>query len=160
MKWPTLFKKRDIQYPLYFAKGTTVPKIKGSALVFDEDEVKKSTDPLMRLTRLIMYRFQITVDDFLMRYHRYFSSFAPNRDNKTAIQKSTTDRRTLISNDTVTYKMMKDVIKIMGYDITEVSIKLKDRTTNEIYEFSTTMTIDELKAALEKENKIGLESLV
>lgn len=136
-----------------------MPKINGSSLLIDENMVKESSDHLSRLMRLILFSLQISSDEFLDRYRRFYRSVLSVTDQTKYLQKGTSDRRIIVDGKSVTFSMMRNVLTYMGYDITEVSIKVRDKATGEIKEFSTSQTVDELKADLEDSKKIGIDSI-
>jgi hypothetical protein len=134
-------------------------KISGSTLMFDEEEVKKTTEFLPRLIRVIFYYFGITNDSYLDRYRDFFCRMFPDKSRKEFSQKSVADRKVLLDRKQLTIKMLLNVLSAMGYDTEAVSIRIRDRLTGEVKEFSTDDTVEKIKSMLEQEREIGIQSL-
>lgn len=135
-------------------------RINGSALMFDEEEVKATTEYLPRLIRVIFFGLSITNDGYLERYYRYYKDLHRDKTRKEFSQKSAADRKFLLDRRKLTFNLMRNVLSAMGYDIECVSVRVKDRLTGELRTFSTDDTTEELKALLEQERQIGVQSLV
>jgi hypothetical protein len=127
--------------------------------MFDEDEVKATGEFLPRLIRVVMFGLGITNDGYLDRYWRSFRSTFPGKSRKEFSQKSAADRKFLHDRKNLTFKLMRSVLTAMGYEIECVSIRVIDRMTGEVRTFSTDDTVDDLKAYLQKEKEIGVQSL-
>ena len=134
-------------------------RINGSALMFDEEDVKTTSEFLPRLIRIIMFATGVTNDGYIMRYHRYFKSMFPTKSRKEFTQKSAADRKSLLDKSKLTFSLMRTVLSAMGYDIECVSVRVKDRVTGEVRTFSTDDTVEDLKAFMEQEKEIGVQSL-
>ena len=134
-------------------------RILGNALMFDEEEVKATSEFLPRLVRIIFFSFSITNDGYLERYRQYFHRTFRDRSQKEFSQKSTADRKVLLDRKQLTIKMLLSVLSAMGYDTEAVSIRIKDRITGEVREFSTDDTVDKLKEFMNQEKEIGIQSL-
>lgn len=135
-------------------------RINGSALMFDEEEVKNTTEFLPRLIRVIFYGLSITNDGYLDRYLRYYKDLHPDKTRKEFSQKSAADRKFLHDRRKLTFNLMRHVLSAMGYDIECVSVRVRDHLTGEVKTFSTDDTIDDLKSAIEKEKQVGVQSLM
>lgn len=136
-----------------------MPRINGAALFFDEEEVKETTALLPRLIRVFMFGLGITNDGYLERYWRYFRDTNRDKTRKIFSQKATTDRKFLADKTKVTFSLMSHAVEAMGYDIEAVSMRVRDRTTGEVMEFSTDDTAEELKEKRERKNSSGIQSI-
>jgi hypothetical protein len=134
-------------------------RINGSALMFDEEDVKTTSEFLPRLIRIIMFATGVTNDGYITRYHRYFKSIFPSKSRKEFTQKSAADRKSLLDKSKLTFSLMRTVLSAMGYDIECVSIRVKDRVTGDVRTFSTDNTVEELKDFMAQEKEIGVQSL-
>jgi len=134
-------------------------RINGSALMFDEEEVKATREFLPRLIRVIMFGLGITNDGYLDRYYHWFRGAFPGRTRKEFSQKSAADRKFLHDRQKLTFNLMRSVLTAMGYDIECVSVRVIDRVTGEVRTFSTDDTVDSLKEMRDKEKEIGVQSL-
>lgn len=128
--------------------------------MFDEDEVKSTTELLPRLVRIIFYGQSITNDNYLERYLKYFKGTFLDKDRKAFSQKSTADRKFLKDPKKLTFNLMRNSLMAMGYDIECVSIRVRDKLTGEVKVYSTDDTVESLKAELDKEKEIGVQSLM
>lgn len=134
-------------------------KINGAGLMFNEESVKKTTEFLPRLARIIFYYYGITNDNYLDRYKDYWLRVFPGKTRKEFSQKSVADRKVLLDPTQMTMKMLRNILQAMGFDLESVSIKVKDRLTGEVKEFSTDDTIEKLKSMMDEEKEIGIGSL-
>lgn len=136
-------------------------RIDGSALMFDEEEVRETTDPgLPRLIRVIFFGLSITNNGYLERYHSWFKDNFRDKNRKEFSQKSTADRKTLLERKKLTYTMLRHVVKAMGYDIESVTVRLKDRISGDSLTFSTDDTVEDLKRVIEESKSIGIQSFL
>jgi hypothetical protein len=127
--------------------------------MFDEEDVKTTSEFLPRLIRIIMFATGVTNDGYITRYHRYFKSIFPSKSRKEFTQKSAADRKSLLDKSKLTFSLMRTVLSAMGYDIECVSIRVKDRVTGDVRTFSTDNTVEELKDFMTQEKEIGVQSL-
>lgn len=134
-------------------------KIDGSALMFDEEQVRTTRSPLPRLIRIIFYGLSITNNEYISRYQRFIRSTSGGRSTRESNQKLGSDRKFLQDKHNLTYKLMNSVLIAMGLDIECISVRVRDRITDEVKTFSTDDTVDSLKADLEKEKVIGIQNL-
>lgn len=134
-------------------------RFSGSSLMFDEDDIRTTTEHLPRLIRIILYAEGITNDGYLERYKHYFRGLFPDKTQKEFSQKAAADRKFLLDHRKLTWNMMRGVLIALGYDVEGVDIRVRDRLTGEVRTFSTDSTVDELKADIEKKSQIGYGSL-
>lgn len=133
-------------------------KIDGSALVFDEEQVRTTRAFLPRLIRIIFYGLSISNNDYISRYQRFLKKLG-GKETREANQKIVSDRKFLQDKHSLTFKLMNHVLIAMGLDIEAISIRTRDRITDEVRTFSTDDTVDSLKKELEKEKVIGIPGL-
>lgn len=127
--------------------------------MFDEEDIKRTSEFLPRLSRIIMFAAGITNDGYTTRYHKYFKSMFPTKSRKEFTQQSAADRKSLLDREKLTFSRMRIILSAMGYDIEAVSIRIVDRVTGEVKTFSTDNTVEQLKEMLEQEKEIGIKSL-
>ena len=94
-------------------------RINGSALMFDEEDIKRTSEFLPRLSRIIMFAAGITNDGYTTRYHKYFKSMFPTKSRKEFTQQSAADRKSLLDREKLTFSRMRIILSAMGYDIEE-----------------------------------------
>jgi hypothetical protein len=135
-------------------------RVNGSALMFDEDEVKATTEMLPRLIRVVFYGLSVSNDSYLDQYYHYFRDLFPDKTRKEFIQKAAADRKFLLDRRKLTFNMMRNVLAAMGYDIESVSIKVRDRLTGDEKTFSTDDTVEKLKEMVERDKVVGVQSIV
>jgi hypothetical protein len=128
--------------------------------MFGEDDVKKTHTLLPRLLRIIFFKIGITNSEYLERYRRYFQEQFPGKTRKEFSQKSVSDRKALMDKEKITFRLLQDIIEAMGMSVESVSLRLRDKLTGELLDFSTDMTVEEIKAELEKEKEIGVPGLI
>lgn len=133
-------------------------QIDGTSLMFDEEQVRTTRAFLPRLIRIIFYGLAISNNDYISRYQRYLkaSGGKPTRESN---QKLASDRKFLQDKHSLTFKLMNTVLIAMGLDIECITVRVKDRITDEVRTFSTDDTVDSLKAELEKEKSIGISNI-
>lgn len=131
----------------------------GSALMFDAEDVRRAKGFIPRLIRAIMYRLQITNDDFKQRYWRTFQTRHPDKDRKEFSQQHTTNRRFIVNRGSITFNLASQTLDYLGLDIEDVSFTVRDRDTNQRYVINANMAIDELDKLIEEEKPRGLTSL-
>jgi hypothetical protein len=134
-------------------------KLDGGALMFGEDQVRTTRAFLPRLIRIIFFGLSISNNDYLSRYHRFLKASSGGKSTRELNQKIASDRKFLQDKHNLTFKLMNHVLIAMGLDIEAISIRTRDRITEEVRTFSTDDTVDSLKKELEKENTIGITSL-
>lgn len=135
-------------------------KLTGSALMFDEDEVKATAEiGLPRLIRIAFFGLSITNEGYLDRYYHYYRDIYRDKTKKEFSQKAAADRKFLLDRRKLTFNMLRNVLSAMGYDLECVSIRVRDRLTADVKIFSTDDSVEDLKKALEKENQIGVDSI-
>lgn len=132
----------------------------GSSLMFDENEVRQTGTALPRLIRVIFYGLGITNEGYLDRYFHYFREQFPDKTRKEFSQKAAADRKFLLDRRKLTFNMMSSVMNAMGYEIEEVSVKIRDRLTGDERVFSTSDTVDSLNEMIAKDQEIGVQSII
>lgn len=135
-------------------------RVSGSALMFDEDEVKSTTELLPRLIRVLFYGLQITNEGYLTQYYHYFRAISPDKTRKEFIQKAAADRKFLLDRRKLTFNMLRNVLSAMGYDVESVSINVRDRLTGDLKTFSTDDTVEKLKEMAERDKEVGIQSIL
>ncbi len=130
-----------------------------SNLMFDEDEVKATTELLPRLVRIFFFGMQITNDEYLRRYYLDYREKHRDRTRKEFSQKAAADRKFLYDRRKLTFGMMRSVMSAMGYDIEAVSIRARDRLTGDIRNFSTDDTVESLKDIISKDREVGVQTI-
>ncbi len=131
----------------------------GSALMFDEEEVRSTSEFLPRLIRVIFFGLSISNDDYLYKYYQYFRDVNPSKSKKEFSQEAASNRKFILQRKKLTFNLMRRILSAMGYDIECVSIRLKDRVTGDIRVFSTDDTIEDLQKIISKEKEIGVQRL-
>jgi hypothetical protein len=134
-------------------------KLDGGALMFGEDQVRSTRAFLPRLIRIIFFGLSISNNDYISRYQRFLKASSGGKTTRESNQKIASDRKFLQDKHNLTFKLMNHVLIAMGLDIEAISVRTRDRITDEVRTFSTDDTVDSLKKALEKENTIGITSL-
>ncbi len=139
-------------------------RVDRSALFFDEEDVRKSTGFLPRLVRIVFYALGITNEEYGRRYERYIRENNGVANRVINHLQISANRKSLNESDrhdkSLTFKLFNTVINAMGYDIECVSVRMRDRVTDEVFTFSTDMTSDDLKVFSEKEKEIGVKSFI
>lgn len=137
-------------------------RVTGTKLMFNEDDVRSVSDPMLpRLIRVIFFGLDITNEGYLARYSRYFREiFTGDKTQKEHSQKAAADRKFLLDPRKLTINMMRSVLLAMGYDIECISVRLRDRLTGEELTFSTDDTVEKLLAQRERLQEIGIEGIV
>lgn len=128
--------------------------------MFDEDEVRATTELLPRLIRVVFYGLSVTNESYLHQYFHYFRSLFPDKTRKEFIQKAAADRKFLLDRRKLTFNMLRNVLAAMGYDVESISIDVRDRLTGDLKTFSTNDTVEKLKEAAERDREVGIQSII
>lgn len=132
----------------------------GSALMFDEDDVRNTTSFLPRLIRMLFYTKRITNETFIQNYKDFFRNHAHKLSRKAFTQQASSDRGSLLDEHSLTFKKMDSVSRTMGFDIKEVSMVFVDRLTGEELRISTDDTVESLDERYSKPTEFGVTSIM
>jgi hypothetical protein len=114
---------------------------------------------LPKLIRIVFFGNQITNEGYLARYQDYWKRRFPGKDRKEFSQKAAADRKFLGELEKLTWKMMVDVLRAMGYEVDSVQITLHDRLAGTTTVFSTADSLEELRAKVAEHEKVGIDSI-
>lgn len=131
-----------------------------NAPMFDEDEVRSTHELLPRLIRVIFFGLGITNNEYTNYYYNFFRAVFPDKTHKEFIQKAAADRKFLQERHKLTFNMLRNVVQAMGWDVESVSLEIRNRLTGEVRVFSTRDTVEMLKENLEKDQQIGVDSII
>lgn len=135
-------------------------RFNGSTPVFHEDEVRRSSNFLPRLIRLIFFRLRLTNNEVRDRYHEYYARTHPGMTTKPAESEININlKRVVNGTDSITFKLMHHMMTALGLDLESVSVQFRDSRTGKVYRISTEQTVENLKTEIEKEDVIGVSSL-
>jgi L-asparaginase/Glu-tRNA(Gln) amidotransferase subunit D len=134
-------------------------KVNPAELVFNRDDVREANSHLLvRLIRVMFYKLRITNEDHARRYLRTMKAMS-RKSEKEINQDSTIARRFVREPGKVTYRLFSLEVLAMGYQLEEMSMRVRDRNTGQVYTFSTDMTADSIDKQQEEDEPTGLDSL-
>lgn len=125
-------------------------------LMIKAADVKKTTAPIPRLIHIILYALRITNDQFAALY----TDFDKPSEKKSSVHPRLGASRAAMSNKhSATFYMFMNLLGILQYDLEDITVKIRDKNTGDIKEFSYSDTIEKLDDVTEKTHAIGIDSL-